>query len=146
MASTRPYRITAGGDLVEWPADMAPAESQLHLSKVGMIGNEGMFSVSVVLGDDKPLQRAIVQLAGSALRMPSAVQRQEADANAALRAPLLRYAQMVLTTATQTAACDRLHLLEQRCARWLLSALDRAEEEYGGQALPWRLKACNPVD
>ncbi len=96
--------------------------------EVGMIGKEGMFSVSAILGDDEPSQRAMVQLAGSALRMPARVLRQEAQASAPLQALLLRYAQVTLTTATQTAACNRLHLLEQRCARWLLSAHDRAEE------------------
>jgi CRP-like cAMP-binding protein len=42
---------------------------------------------------------------------------------------LLRYAQLILSTASQTAACNRLHLLEQRCARWLLSARDRADAD-----------------
>jgi CRP-like cAMP-binding protein len=95
--------------------------------EVGMIGNEGMFSVSAILGDDRPSQRAMVQLAGTALRLPVRLLRQETRANAAFQTMLLRYAQVTLTSAAQTAACNRLHLLEQRCARWLLSAHDRAE-------------------
>jgi CRP-like cAMP-binding protein len=49
--------------------------------------------------------------------------------NASLQELLLRYAQLILSTASQTAACNRLHLLEQRCARWLLSARDRADAD-----------------
>ena len=97
--------------------------------EVGMIGKEGMFSISAILGDDAPAQRAMVQLAGSALRMPARMLRQEAQESAPLQVLLLRYAQVTLTTAAQTAACNRLHLLEQRCARWLLSAHDRAEAD-----------------
>jgi CRP-like cAMP-binding protein len=97
--------------------------------EVAMIGKEGMFSASSILGDDRPAQRAMVQIAGGALRIPARVLQQEAQADAALRALLLRYAQVILSTAMQGAACNRLHLLEQRCARWLLSAHDRAEAD-----------------
>jgi len=94
--------------------------------ETGIAGNEGMFGVSTVLGDDAPSQKAIVQLAGSAIRIGSAQLRKAADANAELRGLLMRYAQAMLVGAMQSAACNRLHLLEQRCARWLLTAHDRA--------------------
>jgi CRP-like cAMP-binding protein len=94
--------------------------------EVGMVGKEGMFNVASILGDDRPSHPAMVQLPGSALRMTSAVLRREAQVHPALLALLLRYSQVILTTAAQTAACNRLHRLEQRCARWLLSAHDRA--------------------
>lgn len=97
--------------------------------EIGMIGKEGMFNVASILGDDHPSHPAMVQLPGSALRMKSAVLRREAQANPALLGLLLRYGQVILTTAAQTAACNRLHLLEHRCARWLLSAHDRAETD-----------------
>ncbi len=95
--------------------------------EIGMVGKEGMFNVSSILGDDRPSHGAMVQLPGSALRTTSAVLRREAQAYPPLFTLLLRYSQTILTTAAQTAACNRLHLLEQRCARWLLSAHDRAE-------------------
>ena len=95
--------------------------------EIGMIGREGMFGVSAILGDDTPSQRAMVQLAGAGVRMKSETLRQEARANAPLQALLLRYVQATLSTVAQSAACNRLHLLEQRFARWLLSAHDRAE-------------------
>lgn len=95
--------------------------------EIGMIGREGMFSVAAVLGDDNPQQRAMVQLVGGALRMPARLLRQEARTNEAFQDLLLRYTQVTLSTASQTAACNRLHQLEHRCARWLLSAHDRAD-------------------
>ena len=85
-----------------------------------------MLGVAILLGDDTPSQKAMVQLPGSALRVRSALLRRAAEASTEVRAILLRYAQAMLTTATQSAACNRLHQLEQRCARWLLSARDRA--------------------
>jgi CRP-like cAMP-binding protein len=97
--------------------------------EIGMVGKEGMFNISSILGDDRPSHGAMVQLAGSALRTTVAVLRREAQAHPELLGLLLRYGQVVLTTAAQTAACNRLHLLEQRCARWLLSAHDRAEDD-----------------
>ena len=97
--------------------------------EIGMIGKEGMFNVASILGDDRPAHAAMVQLPGSALRMTAAALRREAQTHPALLGLLLRYSQMILTTAAQTAACNRLHLLEQRFARWLLSAHDRAETD-----------------
>ncbi len=94
--------------------------------EIGMVGHEGMFIVASVLGDDRPSHGAMVQLPGSALRTTSDALRREAQANAGLHSLLLRYGQAILTTAAQTAACNRLHRLEQRFARWLLSAHDRA--------------------
>ena len=94
--------------------------------EMAMAGNEGMFSVSVILEDDRPSQTAIVQLAGSAVRIRSGEMKQAVAEDADIRHLLLRYAQVTLSTAAQAAACNRLHLLEQRCARWLLSAQDRA--------------------
>ena len=94
--------------------------------EVGIVGREGMVDVQAVLGDDISLNEAIVQIPGNALRMPTDILRQEAEANPQLRAILLRYVQAFLNSATQSAACNRAHLLEQRLARWLLTARDRA--------------------
>jgi CRP-like cAMP-binding protein len=94
--------------------------------EIGMVGHEGMFNVASMLGDDRPSHGAMVQLPGSALRTTSNALRREAQANGAVHGLLLRYGQTILTTAAQTAACNRLHRLEQRFARWLLSAHDRA--------------------
>lgn len=95
--------------------------------EIGMAGREGMFSVGALLGDDRPLQRAIAQLPGTALRLQIRRFRHEMEADAAMRKLLFRYAQGTLSAVAQSAACNRLHMLEERCARWLLMAHDRAD-------------------
>jgi CRP-like cAMP-binding protein len=97
--------------------------------EIGVAGREGMFGVAAILGDDTPSQRAMVQLPGSALRLKTPRFRQEMKADPAMQATLLRYAQATLSAAGQSAACNRLHMLEQRCARWLLTAHDRAADD-----------------
>jgi CRP-like cAMP-binding protein len=95
--------------------------------EVGMIGREGMYSVSAILGDDTPFQSVMVQLPGHALLLKSQLFRQEMHADAGSQLLLLRYAQATLNAVAQSAPCNRLHLLEQRCARWLLACHDRAD-------------------
>jgi CRP-like cAMP-binding protein len=100
--------------------------------EIGIVGREGMHSVSAFLSEDMPSQTAMVQLPGRALRLKTGLLRQEMQVEAALQKLLLRYTQAVLSAVAQSAACNRLHLLEQRCARWLLACHDRA----GGDAFP----------
>ena len=94
-------------------------------TEVGVVGKEGATDVSVVLGDDISSHRAIVQLGGSAVKLSAVVLREELRRDGELRSVLLRYTRFALAQATQSAACNRLHSLEQRCARWLLSMRDR---------------------
>jgi CRP-like cAMP-binding protein len=94
--------------------------------EIGVVGSEGMFGISIILGDDAPFQRAMVQLPGKALRLEARYFRVEMQADLAMRTMLLRYVQASLIAVAQSAACNRLHMLEQRCARWLLTAHDRA--------------------
>lgn len=94
--------------------------------EIGVAGKEGMFSVATILGDETPSQRAMVQLPGKGFRLKARRLRQEMQADAATHTMLLRYAMATLSAVAQTAACNRLHNLEQRCARWLLTAHDRA--------------------
>ena len=95
--------------------------------EINMVGREGMFSVAAILGDDRPSHRAMVQLAGHALRMKSTLFRQAVEDDLTMRHSMLRYTMAVTSAIGQTAACNRLHVLEQRCARWLLAARDRAD-------------------
>jgi CRP-like cAMP-binding protein len=71
----------------------------------------------------------MVQLPGHALRLKARLLRQEMQADGALQTLLLRYVQATLSTVAQSAACNRLHLLEERCARWLLACHDRADAD-----------------
>jgi CRP-like cAMP-binding protein len=94
--------------------------------EVGMVGAEGMHGISLALGVDVAPQRALVQGAGSALRMKTATFRRELARSAALRHLLNRYVYVLMSQMAQAGACTRFHLLEERVARWLLMTHDRA--------------------
>ena len=97
--------------------------------EVGVVGREGLVGLPLVLGDDRSLVEARVQQEGAALRMSAAAFRAAMDESAALRGLLLRYAQAFHAQVTLTAACNARHPIEQRLARWLLIAHDRAEAD-----------------
>jgi CRP-like cAMP-binding protein len=93
--------------------------------EVGITGKEGMIGVPVVLGDDTSSLRGVVQAAGSALKLSATTLGNELRRDGKLRTVLLRYSGFALAQATQSAICNRLHSLDQRCARWLLGTRDR---------------------
>jgi CRP-like cAMP-binding protein len=89
------------------------------------VGNEGMVGISVLLGVDRTLTQAIVQIAGHALRMPVETFKREVTPDTPLYPLLLRYTQALINQLSQTVACNRLHSVEERCCRWLLMCQDR---------------------
>jgi CRP-like cAMP-binding protein len=82
-----------------------------------------------MLGGEVSAQHVIVQIPGRALRMPVALCKTAFDESAAVRTAMLLFASAFLNLSAQTAACNRLHSIEQRCARWLLMAYDRVLSE-----------------
>jgi CRP-like cAMP-binding protein len=94
--------------------------------EVGMVGNEGMFGVSVFLGSVTTPLEAIVQLPGDALRMRADVLKKEFSQCGLLHDVLLRYTQAFITQIAQAAACNRAHPIHGRLSRWLLMCEDRA--------------------
>ena len=94
--------------------------------EVGLVGREGMVGIPLALGASHSPVRALVQGAGSAMRMSSARFGRELKHNPALRRSLERCAYVAMATAMQIAVCNNEHLLEARLARWLLMTRDRA--------------------
>ncbi len=93
--------------------------------EAGVIGPEGMAGISVILGADSTPNQALIQSEGEALRLSSKDMRTEFRKGGKLRDLLLRYTHTLFTQVAQTAACNRLHSIEQRLARWLLLTQDR---------------------
>src|ERR1700686_5821799 len=85
--------------------------------EVGMVGNEGMAGMPVVLGVDVSGVRALVQGGGDALRMSSMRFRVAFDRDQPLRQALFRYTHALMAQISQTAACNRFHAAEARLAR-----------------------------
>jgi CRP-like cAMP-binding protein len=93
--------------------------------EVGMIGMEGLVGVSALLGAEVSSQNVICQIPGTALRINTARCLDAFNQSAEVRKVLLRFADTLFNLSAQTAACNRLHSIEQRCARWLLMARAR---------------------
>ena len=89
------------------------------------VGNEGILGISYVLGDTLATEEMMIQLSGEASRLRIRVLRAEFDRDERLRTLLLRYSQLLMGQIAQGAGCNRVHPIEERCARWLLSTHDR---------------------
>jgi CRP-like cAMP-binding protein len=97
-----------------------------HLAlEVGLVGWEGMVGFPIALGVDVSPVRALVQGGGSALRMSAARFRTELRRCPPLQRQLYRYVNTMMAQISQTAGCNRFHVVEPRLARWLLMTRDR---------------------
>lgn len=94
----------------------------------GCIGREGMLGLQLALGAQPLRGQALCQLEGAALRLDGSVLRDLTESGAApeLHRLLLRYAQATINVLAQSAACNALHSVTERTARWLLMSRDRA--------------------
>jgi CRP-like cAMP-binding protein len=95
--------------------------------EVGTAGCEGMAGLPIFLGEDRTSVHAFIQVPGMALRMDAARFAALSGVPGPFHQTMLRYTLAFLTQVAQTAACNGAHLVEQRCARWLLMTHDRVE-------------------
>jgi CRP-like cAMP-binding protein len=93
--------------------------------EVGLVGREGMVGISLALGAGVSSARALVQAAGTALRMKAASFHEAFAQCPSLRLELCRYADAKLALARQAVACNSFHAVEARLARCLLMTGDR---------------------
>lgn len=97
--------------------------------EVAAVGNEGVVGLTVYLQLERAVVTAIVQLPGEALQMEARQFAALSYADPVLDSLLRRYTRTLLWQITRSAGCNRFHSLEQRCARWILSAQDRAMKD-----------------
>ncbi|WP_224094375.1 Crp/Fnr family transcriptional regulator [Nostoc sp. MS1] len=97
--------------------------------EAGVISNDGMVGLPVIWGGNSTTTTAFIQAAGTGMRMKAEVLIQEFHRGGELQRLLLRFTQALFTQVTQTAACNRLHTIEERLARWLLIVHDRMQSD-----------------
>jgi CRP-like cAMP-binding protein len=93
------------------------------------VGKEGLVGLPVFLGDDRSSQRAVCQVPGQVWRMEVTTFLELLGQSAALQKELGRYTQALIFMVAQSSACNRLHSIEERCARWLLLTHDRVDRD-----------------
>jgi CRP-like cAMP-binding protein len=111
----------------EGVCSMIATEQEGSAVEVGTIGREGFVGLPVLNGADRMPYDVIVQIEGDAWRLSADAFRRLVDEQPVVRRLLLRFAQTFADQVSQSVACNRLHTLEERCARWLLMTHDRVQ-------------------
>ena len=97
--------------------------------EVGMVGRQGLAGIRIPLGTQVAPHRAVVEIAGRALRIRAEELSRASAGYPALHSLMLAYAECCLTGTAQRVACSRLHPLEKRLCRWLLELQDLTSVE-----------------
>jgi CRP-like cAMP-binding protein len=98
--------------------------------EVGITGSEGIVGAPLAFGFESAPMRAIMQITGRGLRIPSSILEEAFDRAPCLKTLVERYVMMQQLQVAQLAACNRLHDMDQRLARWLLMCQDRIDSEH----------------
>ena len=101
-------------------------------AEAGVVGNEGFTGTPAVVGLSRGPLQAVVQVTGDGFRIKVGALQNTLESTPQLRLMLNRYIAIRGMQIAQTAACNRLHGIEQRLTRWLLMTQDRV----GSGALP----------
>ena len=96
--------------------------------EAGVVGNEGAAGVPLALGLNRSVLREVVQMAGEGFKVRARSLQGVLKSTPRFQTILSRYAGVQGMEIAQTAACNRLHDIEQRLARWLLTAGDRMDD------------------
>lgn len=97
--------------------------------EVGIVGKEGMVGMSLMMGLRRGIFRSIMQMSGTGLRIRAKVFQDILHGAPHLRAELCRFALVHGMQVAQLVACNRLHEIDQRLARWLLMCQDRVDSQ-----------------
>jgi len=98
-------------------------------AEAGVLGNEGFAGIPAAVGLRRSPLQAIVQITGDGHRIPVEALQKALDGSPRLQLLLSRYAVLQGMQVAQTAACNRLHDIEHRLARWLLMTQDRVDSQ-----------------
>jgi len=96
-----------------------------HQIEIGTIGREGMSAFPLLLGASSTANECYCQVPGNAVKVGAPLFRELSSSSRGLRQLLDRYLQAYVNMLGQLAACNRLHSVYERCARWLLMTHDR---------------------
>lgn len=98
-------------------------------AETGIVGKREVIGINAFMGGRETTQTTyIVQVAGNAMKLDAKVLLKEFDCNKEMRDIMLRYTQAFIAQISQTTACNSLHNIEQRLARWMLEVQDRMEQ------------------
>jgi len=97
--------------------------------EVGLVGNEGILGLAIFMGVNTSQNRAVVQGAGTAMRMKATALRKQCNDGGVLPRLLRRYSHSLVTQITQSAVCNQFHSVDARLARWLLMTHDRMGDD-----------------
>ncbi|WP_312897042.1 Crp/Fnr family transcriptional regulator [Microvirga soli] len=100
-----------------------------RLAEVAMFGREGLFGLLSAFVSREAFGRYVVQIPGSASRVPLDAMHAAIQAHPALQRQVLAYNEALLAQAYHTVACNAVHPVEARCCRWLLSTHDRLDQD-----------------
>jgi CRP-like cAMP-binding protein len=96
-------------------------------AEAGIVGNEGFTGTTAAVGLNRSPLEAVVQITGDGFRVEAGALQNTLESAPHLQLMLSRYAVVRGMQVAQTAACNRLHDIEQRLARWLLMTQDRVD-------------------
>ena len=96
-------------------------------AEAGIVGNEGFTGTPAAVGLSRSPLQAVVQITGDGFRVEAGALQNTLESAPHLQLMLNRYAVVRGMQVAQTAACNRLHDIEQRLARWLLMTQDRVD-------------------
>jgi CRP-like cAMP-binding protein len=125
--------ITAAGEAIEWvyfPDSCVISLVTIVNGNGGVealtVGRDGMSAFPLVAGARTSFERVVCQIPGRARRAQAREFLSALEEMPELRRRLLLYPQLAFDVTSQSAACNRIHVTEERCARWLLMSQDRA--------------------
>jgi CRP-like cAMP-binding protein len=117
------YFITSG------VASVVTAMKDGQIVEVGLLGREGVTGSTHLLGGQRGSTRCMIQIAGTGLRLDFRTLREEFHRQPGLLRRILEYVQYQSLMLSQLSACNRVHEVEERLARWLLMVTDRTGDD-----------------